>query len=99
MGGRIVWPGWPLNRQSLVESATWYTQLCVTELPLQSTAVNATTFAPAVLESIVPVNTLLVRSRQQLSEAVFVTECRPLLSRNGPPDGQVSNVGGVVSTT
>src|SRR2546425_10037239 len=99
MGGRIVWPGWPSNRQLLVEATTWYTQLWVTELPLQSAAVNTTTFGPAVLQSIVPVNTQCVRSRQQVSEAVLVTECRPLLSSNGPPDGQLPKVGGVVSTT
>src|SRR5437867_581965 len=79
MGGRIVWPGWPSNRQLLVAATTWYRQLCVTELPLQSAAVNTTTCAPAVLQSIVPVKTQRVRSRQQVSEAVLVTECSPLL--------------------
>src|SRR5438552_1304179 len=99
IGGRIARPGWPSSMQLLVEATTWYTQLCVTELPLQSTAVNTTTLGPAVLQSIVPVNTQYVRSRQQVSEAVLVTECIPVLSRNGPPDGQLPKVGGVVSTT
>src|ERR1043166_1719369 len=53
MGGRIVRPGWPLNKQLVDGSFTKQTQLWVTELPLQSVAQKIIVFEPDELVSIV----------------------------------------------
>src|SRR5438876_656156 len=53
IGGRIVRPGWPLNKQLVDGSFTKQTQLWVTELPLQSVAQNVIVFAPDELVSTV----------------------------------------------